>query len=287
MGRRTTPEIHRLLRPLMLAGLLAVAAVVAVPTPDPSAAQETRSQATGDCPTMTDSINRLFLAYFNRQPDETEFLDTTARYRSGQAGLQVLSEELASSAEFGTRYGSVDDQRFVDLVYRNVLRRDPEPSDREFWITSLGSGYPRGTMMLAFSESEEFVQRTDTAVPLAGFLRWYPGGAHWYCGTGPRSALNIRPLAEPTLYADFIFRNRSGGQGVIAMQTLLNGSIHITMTQGSLPPGFSEYQWDGLFEGDGNYGTALRIEAGQNTSWIVVFYPQPIGIERLGWRPQL
>ena len=282
MGRRTTAEIDRLLLPLILAGLLTAAVLVVVPTPEPSSAQGAQAQV--DCPMMTDSINRLYLAYYNRPPDGTEFSSATTRYRSGEAGLEVLSEELAGSTEFRTRYGDVDDDRFVDLVYRNVLRRDPGPSDRDFWITSLGSSYPRGSMMLAFSESEEFVQRTDTDVPLSGFLRWYPEGVHWYCGTGPRATLGIRPLNEASLYADFIFANRGSGQSVVGLQTLLNGAINVTMAQGSLPAGFSEYKWDGLFGGDGDYGSALRIDAGQNMSWIVVFYPRSIGVERLGWR---
>lgn len=263
-----------------MAGMLVAGLLVASPSVDPVAAQRPESTS---CPTMTDSVNRLYRAYFNRAPDGPEFRDATGRYRSGQASLESLASELVQSEEFRTRYGDLDDQRYVDLVYRNVLRRDPEPSDSDFWITSLGSGYDRGAMMLAFSESEEFVRRTDTATPLAGFLSWYPEGAHWYCGVGPQTDLNIRPLVEPTLFADFLFRNIGQAQSRIGIQTTLDGQPHLTISAGSLPPGFTDYKWGGLFSGDGNYGSGLNISAGRNTSWVVVFYPRSIGDQRLGW----
>lgn len=288
MGPGIRAPIHRILRPPAAAVLVTIGAllsvVAAVAVVDPLSAQTGQAPESVSCPTMTDSVDRLYQAYFNRPPDGAEFRDATGRYRSGQASLQALSSELADSEEFRTRYGSPDNERFVDLVYRNVLRREAEPADRDFWIASLDSGYPRGSVMIAFTESEEFVRRTGTATPLAGYLRWYPEGVHWYCGVGPRAALDIKPLEEPRLYADFMFYNVGQDTSPVGLQTLLDGHPHVTIGQGSLPPGFSDYKWGGLFGGDGNYGTALAIDAGPSTSWIAVFYPSSIGDQRLGWQ---
>ncbi|MGI9597019.1 MAG: DUF4214 domain-containing protein [Acidimicrobiales bacterium] len=271
--------------PLTVVGLLTIGFLVAVPSSNRLAAQTSgHGPESTACPTMTDSINRLYMAYFNRAPEGAEFRDSGNRYRSGQANLEVLSAELALSDEFRTRYGTLDDERFVELVYRNVLRRDPEPADRDFWIANLEAQYPRGSMMIAFSESEEFVQRTGTATPLSGFLRWYPPGVHWYCGVGPRVELSIRPLDAPTLFSDFMFHNSDDSQGPIGLKTMLNDRPHVTMAEGSLPGGFTEYKWGGLFEGDGNYGSALSVQVGPGTSWIAVFYPTSIGEQRLGWQ---
>lgn len=249
-------------------------------------AESTRNTETESvrCPVMTDSIDRLYLAYFNREPTGSEFRLRVGEYRSGLTDLKTIAGDLAASEEFRTRYGDLEDDRYVDLVYRNVLRRDPSESDREFWEANLASGYERGLMMLAFSESEEFVRRSGTTTPMAGFLRWYPEGAHWYCGVGPRNALGIKPLAEPTVYADFMFINSGDEQSPVGITTLLNGGPHLTVSDGTLPTGFSDYKWGGQFNGDGNYGSALSISAGSRTSWAVVFYPSPIGDQRLGWQ---
>lgn len=285
MGLGIRAPIRRILWPLIITGLLTVGLVVSVPAPEPVSAQSTsqRPESTA-CPTMTDSVNRLYLAYFNRTPDGAEFRDSTGRYRSGQTNLEAISEELANSEEFRTRYGRLDSQRFIELVYRNVLRRTPDAADRDFWIASLDSGYPRGSVMMAFSESEEFVRRTGTATPLSGFLRWYPEGTHWYCGVGPRTDLQIKPLLEPTLYADFMFQNGSNSQSPVGLITLLDSSPHVTVADGSLPAGFTDYKWGGLFDGDGNYGSSLAVQVGPDTAWIAVFYPTSIGEQRLGWQ---
>jgi hypothetical protein len=263
---------------------LIVAAVVAAATS--SAAQENSTDNTESvrCPVMTDSIDRLYLAFFNREPTATEFRLRVGDYRSGLASLQAIAGDLATSDEFRTRYGNVDDDRYVDLVYRNVLRRDPTTEDETFWSANLSAGYDRGLMMLAFSESEEFVRRTGTTTPLAGFLRWYPEGTHWYCGVGPRTGLDIKPLDDPTVYADFMFINSTDGQSPVGITTLLDGLPKVEVSRGSLPPGFSDYRWGGQFNGDGQYGSALSITAAARTSWIVAFYPSPIGDQRLGWQ---
>ena len=268
---------------LVLVGLTVATALLVNPEMAPRAQAQDGRESTS-CPVMTDSVRRLYLAFHNREPDDTEFMLDVGRYRGGDVNLEDLADELASSQEFITRYGLLTDERYVELVYRNTLRREPDEDDLAFWITNLANGYGRGSVMLAFSESEEFVRRTATSVPLSGYLRWYPQGSHWYCGVGPRDDLTIKPLVDPVLYADYLFANRGAEASAIGLQTVLNGVDHVSINAGSLPSGYSNYTWAGTFSGDGDYGTGLDVVATDDTTWIIVFYDAPIGEQRLGWQ---
>ncbi len=103
-------------------------------------------------------VARLYLAYFERAAD-------TAGLRhwigSGLAH-QAVSDAFAASDEFQLRYGSLSDEGFIDLVYANVLGRSADAAGRAYWLGQLAQGVSRGSIMLGFSESTEFIARTDT-----------------------------------------------------------------------------------------------------------------------------
>lgn len=102
------------------------------------------------------TVYRLYRAFFLREPDGDGIVYwiNQARYRRYPIGS--IAEEFARSPEFRQRYGSVDDATFVDLVYRNVLERQPEPDGRTYWLDQMRAGMLRGHLMLYFSESVEF-----------------------------------------------------------------------------------------------------------------------------------
>jgi hypothetical protein len=106
-------------------------------------------------------INRLYQAYFLRLPDESGWqywLDQ----RAGLTPLADVSSAFASSAEFQQMYGSLTNEAFVDLVYANVLNRLAEPEGRAYWVSQLQAGVDRGSVMIGFAESAEYVDRTGT-----------------------------------------------------------------------------------------------------------------------------
>jgi hypothetical protein len=107
-------------------------------------------------------VARLYQAYFLRPPDDGGYRYWRRLRLNGVSAAEV-SEAFAASREFQMRYGSLDNGRFVDQVYRNVLGRAAEPEGRTYWIGQLEAGLGRGTLMLAFSESAEFITRTGTA----------------------------------------------------------------------------------------------------------------------------
>ncbi len=137
-----------------------------------------------DCPWITDSIVRLYSAYLLRPPDAKGFDYWLNLYETG-AGLEAISESFALSTEFTNTYGSLSSGEFVNLVYRNVLGREPDAEGFAFWKGLLDSGQiTYGGTMLSFSESAEYVRRSQTIRPAAGYLLWFAPGTKFFCGQG-------------------------------------------------------------------------------------------------------
>jgi hypothetical protein len=104
-------------------------------------------------------VARLYFAYFGRIPDYPGLMYWVGEFQAG-GNLNAMSQAFADSAEFGSRYGALNDGAFVDLVYQNVLGRLPDAGGRAFWVSQLAAGMSRGAMMIGFSESEEYRQRS-------------------------------------------------------------------------------------------------------------------------------
>jgi hypothetical protein len=122
-------------------------------------------------------VTRLYLAYFERTPDTAGLLYWVGRYESGWT-LSSISSTFAASSEFERTYGALDDTQFVDLVYRNVLDRDPDRGGESFWVGQLAAGRTRGWLMTQFSESAEHLADTAAEVDVVslrlGMLRTLP-----------------------------------------------------------------------------------------------------------------
>lgn len=107
-----------------------------------------------------DQIRRLYRAYFNRAPDAAGLAHWMAEVQ--RSGLGAASAAFASSPEFNDTYGRLTDSQFVNLVYWNVLDRGPDAAGKTYWVGQLGAGRNRGQVMTAFSETVEFLLRTDS-----------------------------------------------------------------------------------------------------------------------------
>lgn len=152
---------HVLLATTLLLGTSAVVgAELALPSP---AAASPAAKAASTA--QQHSVLRLYKAYFLRDPSQKEIDYWADRYASGRASLASISSFFAQSNEFKTRYGSLTDAQFVDLVYRNVLGRTPDAAGVQHWVRALGRGQSRGSVMIGFSESGEFQRRTGTVSP--------------------------------------------------------------------------------------------------------------------------
>lgn len=104
-------------------------------------------------------VIRLYLAYFQRLPDESGLAHWAGQLRSGHP-LSHESASFAASPEFARTYGKLTSSAFVDLVYHNVLGRTPDRGGRAHWLAKMAHGTSRGAVMLAFSESNENIRKT-------------------------------------------------------------------------------------------------------------------------------
>ncbi len=111
-------------------------------------------------------VTRLYYAAFLRHPDASG-LTYWIRSRQGGRSLQSIGASFAASAEFTSRYGSLDDAGFVDQVYRNVLGRAPDASGADYWEGRLDAGDTRGEVLVGFSESAEHVRATAAKVTVS------------------------------------------------------------------------------------------------------------------------
>jgi Domain of unknown function (DUF4214) len=107
------------------------------------------------------AVYRLYLAFFLRFPDQAGH-QYWVGVRNGGASLESIAAAFATSAEFVQTYGSLVEASFVNLVYANVLARIPDTTGASYWQSQLNTGVNRGSMMVGFSESPEFVIATGT-----------------------------------------------------------------------------------------------------------------------------
>lgn len=131
-------------------------------------------------------VARLYFAYFLRAPDQSG-LDFWVDFRLAGNPMDSISNYFAQSAEFAQAYGALDNEAFVDRVYRNVLGRAPDAQGLAFWRDQLDTNQrTRGQVMLAFSESPEYGALTANDIFVAmtyfGMLQRAPdagGYAYW------------------------------------------------------------------------------------------------------------
>jgi hypothetical protein len=111
--------------------------------------------------TNAQSAARLYWAELGRAPDSAGLTFWTGQLSNGVASLSQEADALASSTEFTTRYGGLDDTGFVRQLYLNVLGREADPAGLATWTGVLASGSPRGSVVIGFSESTEAKARFD------------------------------------------------------------------------------------------------------------------------------
>ena len=101
-------------------------------------------------------LDRLYSAYFLREPDLSGFAYWADRFRSGQS-LVSISQAFTGSAEFTSTYGQLTNGDFVRLVYRNVMQREGDGAGVAYWTDILDRRVRgRGSVMALFSESAEY-----------------------------------------------------------------------------------------------------------------------------------
>ena len=100
-------------------------------------------------------IARLHLAYFGVVPDEAQLIT----WAESDESLRKLSLGFAQSDEFEQSYGDLSASEFVAAVCAEVLERTCDETEAAYW-QGIVDDRTRADLMLALSESPEFISRT-------------------------------------------------------------------------------------------------------------------------------
>lgn len=100
-------------------------------------------------------VDRLYLAFFRRYPDD-EGIRYWVESRGSGNSMEDIAEWFALSKEYQARYGNADFGPFLDLLYQDVLGRQPDEDGKSYWLNQLADGeVTRGTIVVYFTESAE------------------------------------------------------------------------------------------------------------------------------------
>ena len=230
------------------------------------------------CPELTDSITRLYSAYFLRAPDAGGFDFWMTEYSAGNWSLPRMSTFFSQSDEFQEMYGDVSDAEFINLIYLNIFGREADIGGRDFWLGRMqNEGMNRGTVMLNFSESPEYVQQSGTVRSLAGDFNWYPEGATWECGFG----FTEFEIPASGTYLDLAIYNNGRGSMQFSVNQRRGGNWENAVSD-QIEPGMF-YIFFGVPLVDAPID---RVQVGGNSDdlgWIVVRSPEVLPRERAGW----
>ncbi len=100
-------------------------------------------------------VARLYRAFFIRDP-EVEGLAYWMQVRRNGLPLREVAEYFSVSPEFDSMYGSLSDEEFIALVYRNVMGREADADGYRYWLGQMHGGMTRGELMVYFSDSPEY-----------------------------------------------------------------------------------------------------------------------------------
>ncbi len=116
-----------------------------------------------------DPLDRLYCAFFLRNPDPGGKRFWTDQYLVAEQSLGSIAQQFTGVPEFSDLYGPLTDRQFVELIYKNVLGRGlplVETTGPNFWTGQLNTGArTRGSVMVEFSESPEYQQRWTRNAP--------------------------------------------------------------------------------------------------------------------------
>lgn len=99
---------------------------------------------------------RLYKAAFDREADHGGLGYWIAQLDNGTVNLQGAAHAFMQSTEFQSLYGAnVTSDKFLDLLYTNVLNRTADASGKTYWTDMLAHGISREEVFVNFSESAE------------------------------------------------------------------------------------------------------------------------------------
>ena len=98
------------------------------------------------------TVMRSFYVVLGRRPAIGELRAAEEQYRAG-TDVVGINQSLIAGAEFTNRHGSLSDDDFISVIYRNARGKAPTSSVRQYWIDQLAEGRPRADMAAYFADS--------------------------------------------------------------------------------------------------------------------------------------
>ncbi len=101
-------------------------------------------------------IDRLYVAYFDRMPDLDGYVYWHNQLSNGW-GLQDVSRFFAESPEYLATYGDATLDEFLDIIYAEVLGREPDAGGEAYWKDRLENDptLDRANIVAFFTDSIE------------------------------------------------------------------------------------------------------------------------------------
>lgn len=182
--------------------------------------------ATG-CEGYSDGVARLYTAGLGRDTEQEGYEFWLVSYTQGIWNLGTMATFFATSEEFITKYGTLDQDGYVRQIYQNVLDRPGEDEGVAYWNSRMDDGMTRGELLLSFSESPENITRSGTSQPTLGD---YNLGltSSWSCdGWTPPNPGDVKNCGDFTYHEEaqnwFLYYN--AGWGDIAKLDFDNNGV--------------------------------------------------------------
>ncbi len=129
---------------VIAAAIAAVACVGLVGSPGASAEMVDDAETVDEIVNSTDYSEadadtlRLYRAFLNRDPDDLGSRYWLQQARNG-SNPDDLAYGFAQSTEFIRSYGTLTNQEFLDVLYDNMLGRQPDQSGFDYWLGKMNS----------------------------------------------------------------------------------------------------------------------------------------------------
>lgn len=133
--------------------------------------------------------------------------------------------------------------------------------------------------MISFSESQEYVDRTGTIAPMAGYLSWYDEAVRFDCGFGDGS-VSLTNL-PPSPWTDVMFFN-FGDTVETVRWTGTTTSGAVDSLDVVVNPNDIAYYANSSFE-ESELGSFSFSTGTDQLSWAVVVYDHPHSVDRIPW----
>ncbi len=177
-------------------------------------------------------IGRVYRAVMMRNADAGGAAHYRKRLNTGMSRLAMVTG-FVNSGEFQNRYGSLSNGEFVELVYRNVMNRAADAGGYNYWVGRLDNNVTsRAELMLAFGESNEYINRIDMLERMRVFALLV---TRYQYSDDELGAFVTRVLAEKSTYS--------------MMRELLASDHFKTRVMAGLTPASNDTDGDGVIDG--------------------------------------